>query len=67
MIHPLDVTQLSKSNIGLSISPFLVIDDNHIKIVIKLKFQASTSCKCKLLIWLGVCVAYPSRKPLGKN
>ena len=59
-ISSLVVTQLQKSNLGLSISLFLLIDDNHTKIGIKLKIQASTSHKCKFLTWLGPYVAYPA-------
>jgi hypothetical protein len=57
---PKVVTQLPKPNKDLSISPFLVVDDNSTKIWKLSSFQASSSHKCKLLNWFGFYATYPT-------
>ena len=65
LVH-LSCHSITKTKQGLSISPFLVIDDNSTKIWKLSIFQASTSHTCKLLTWFGFYVAYPPLRPLVK-
>jgi hypothetical protein len=46
---------------------FLVIDDNLKNICNKLKFQVSTSHKCKLLTWCGFVILVQALRPLEKD